>query len=122
MSDMTLTQEQERLLNSIIANLEGLHVLSETPGSGKSFFIKYITQYFQWKGKTVVLSRTTGAAALRLCKTANTIHTTFRIPIQGYLFCLPKPSKVLNKIKTSDVIIIDEMSMMTSYVLCAREQ
>jgi hypothetical protein len=31
-------------------------------------------------------------------------------------------SKVLNKIKTVDVIIIDKMAMMTSYVLCAIEQ
>jgi hypothetical protein len=34
----------------------------------------------------------------------------------------PKLSKVLYKIKTSDVIVIEEMSMMTSYVLCAIEQ
>jgi DNA replication protein DnaC len=121
-SEMTLTQEQEGVLDSIMANPEGLHVLTGTPGSGKSFFIKYITQYLQLKGKTILLSGTTGATARRLSKTANTVHTTFRIPTRGYLSCLPKSNKILDKIKTSDVIIIDEMSMLTSYVLCVIEQ
>jgi type II secretory ATPase GspE/PulE/Tfp pilus assembly ATPase PilB-like protein len=45
LSDMTLTQEPESVLDSIMANPKGLHVLTGTSGSGKSFFIKYITQY-----------------------------------------------------------------------------
>jgi hypothetical protein len=60
--------------------------------------------------------------ARQLNKTANMVHTTFRIPTRGYLSCLPEPSKVLDKIKTSNVIIIDEMSMMTSDVLYTIEQ
>jgi hypothetical protein len=63
-----------------------------------------------------------GAGARRLNKTANTVHTTFRIPTRVYLSCLLEPSKILDKIKTSNVIIIDEISMMTNYVLCAIEQ
>jgi hypothetical protein len=74
------------------------------------------------KGKTILLSGTTGATSQRVSISANTIHTIFRIPTRGYLSCLPEPSKVLDKIKTSNVIIIDEMSMMTSYVLCAIEE
>ena len=34
----------------------------------------------------------------------------------------PEPSPVLTKLKNADVIIIDEMSMMTSNMLCAMEQ
>jgi type II secretory ATPase GspE/PulE/Tfp pilus assembly ATPase PilB-like protein len=41
-SDMTLTEEQKDDLDSILANSKGLHVLTGTLGSGKSFFIKYI--------------------------------------------------------------------------------
>jgi tRNA uridine 5-carbamoylmethylation protein Kti12 len=63
-----------------MANPKALHVLTGTPGSGKIFFIKYITQYLQLKDKIVLLSGTTRAAIRRLSKTTNMIHTTFQIP------------------------------------------
>ena len=122
LSDMMLTQEQESVLDAIMANPKGLHVLTKTPGNGKSFFIKYIIPYLSVKGKTVLLSETMGAASRRLSRLANTVHTTFRIPTRGYLYCLSKSSKVLNKMKTSNVIIINKVSMMTSYMLFAIEQ
>ena len=63
-----------------------------------------------------------GVAAQRLSKITNTVYTTFRIPTVWYLSCLLELNKVLDKIKTIDVIIIDKMSMMTSYVLCTIKQ
>ena len=70
----------------------------------------------------VILSATTGAAALWLSKSASIVHAVFRIPTHGYLFVLHEPSPVLTKLKNANVIIIDEMSMMTSNMLCAVEQ
>ena len=70
----------------------------------------------------MTLSATTGAAALRLSKSAFTIHTVFHIPTHGCLSVLPKSSPVLTKLKNADIIIIDEMSMITSNMLCAVEQ
>jgi ATP-dependent exoDNAse (exonuclease V) alpha subunit len=64
---------------------------------------------------------TTGAAALRLCPTASTAHTLFRIPSRGYLSPLQEPSIVLERLQMADVIIVDEMSMMTSYMLSTIE-
>ena len=64
---------------------------------------------------------TTGAAALRLTPTASTTHTLFRIPSRGYLSPLQEPSIVLERLQLANVIIIDEMSMMTSYMLCTVE-
>ena len=116
-----LTQEQEGIFDSIMATPKDLHVLTGTLGSSKSFFIKYITRYFQLEGKTILLLGTTGAIVRWLSRTTNTVHTTFRIPTQKYLSCLIRSSKILNKINTSYEIIIDKMSMMTSYVLCAIE-
>jgi hypothetical protein len=46
----------------------------------------------------------------------------FKIPIKGYLIIIIKPSTTLEIIKQADVIVIDEMSMMTSIVLCPIEQ
>jgi ATP-dependent exoDNAse (exonuclease V) alpha subunit len=98
-----------------------LHVLTGTPGSGKTFFVKYLAQYFQTQNKIVLLSATTGAAALRLSSNASTTHILFRIPSRGYLTPLPEPSTVLERLQSADVIVIDEMSMMTSYMLCTVE-
>ena len=64
---------------------------------------------------------TTGNAALRLCPTASTTHTLFCIPSRGYLFPLKEPSIVLERLQMADVIIINEISMMTSYMLCTVE-
>ena len=59
---------------------------------------------------------------MRLNKTANIVHTTFHIPTCGYLSTLFEPSKVIDRLQDVDVIIIDEMLMMTSYMLCTMEQ
>ena len=121
-ANMILTEEQQHVMDNILQNSHRLHILTGTPGSGKTFFVKYIAQYFQKHNKKVTLSATTGAAVLRLSKSASTIHTVFRIPTHGYLSMLPKPSPVLTKLNNANVIIIDEMSMMTSNMLCAVEQ
>ena len=46
-SDMTLTNEQQYVFDNVIQNHVGLHILTGTPGSGKTFFIKYLAQHFQ---------------------------------------------------------------------------
>ena len=91
LSDMMLTPDQQRVLHVILQNPTGLHVLTGTPGSGKTFFVKYLAQYFQIQNKLVLLSATTGATALRMSSTASTAHTLFRISSRGYLSPLPEP-------------------------------
>ena len=118
---MTLTPDQQRVFYVILQNPTGLYVLTGTPGSGKTFFVKYLAQYFQTQNKLVLLSATTGAAALRLSSTASTTHTLFRIPSRGYLSPLPEPSTILERLHNANVIVIDEMSMITSYMLCTVE-
>ena len=82
LSDMMLIPDQHVFL-AILQNPTGLHVLTGTPGSGKTFFVKYLAQYFQTQNKLVLLSATTSAAALRLSSTASTTHTLFRIASRG---------------------------------------
>jgi hypothetical protein len=67
---MKLTQEQEAIFDSIMVQPNGLYILTETPRSGKSFFIKYIIQYFQSEGQKVLLLETTGVAAGWLSRTS----------------------------------------------------
>ena len=47
------------------------------------------------------------------------MHTHFRIPICGYLYALCQPNVTLQRLKEADVLIIDEMSMMTNNTLNA---
>ena len=119
---MVLTEEQQHVMDNILQNSHGLHILTSIPRSGKTFFVKYITQYFQKHDKKIILSATTWAVTLRLSKSAFTVHTVFRIPTHGYLSVKPEPSPFLTKLKDANVINIGEMSLMSSNMLCAVEQ
>jgi hypothetical protein len=99
-----------------------LHVLTTTIGSGKTFFVKYITQHFQTLGKNVLLSAIMNIITFLLCSIVIIVHIAFHIPVQGYLSILPTPNNVIKKLKIVNLMIIDEMSMMTSNILCIMEQ
>jgi len=78
----------------LINETKWLHVLEGTPRSGKKFFVKYLTLYFQTQGKNVLLTTTTRVVALRLSQHACTIHIQFRIHVRGYLYILSQPSNI----------------------------
>jgi hypothetical protein len=69
--------------------------------------------YFQTQNKNLLLTR---AATLQLSQHACTVHTQFKILIHGYIFVLPQPSDILQTLKYTHVIIIDEMSMMINTI------
>jgi hypothetical protein len=74
------------------------------------------------QGNFFLLTTIIGAVTLQLSEHACTTHTQFRIPICGYPFTLLEHSNILQTLQNAHVIIIDEMSMMTSTMLCAIEQ
>ena len=80
-----LTEAQQRIMDNIVQNLQGLHIFTNTPESGKLFFVKYIAQYFQIHNKRVICFGSSRAIALRLSKSASTVHTMFCIRTHGYL-------------------------------------
>jgi hypothetical protein len=121
-SMMKLNDEQQRVFDSITKNPHGLHILASTPKSGKTFFVKYITHHFHMHGKNVLLLVTTCVATLFLSAFVITMHTAFCIPTCGYLLVFPEPHNVKKKLKSTNVIIIDEMLMMTNNMLCIVEQ
>jgi hypothetical protein len=71
------------------------------------------------QGKNVLLIATIRIATIWLSQHACTTHIQFRILVHGYFFTLLKPSNILQTLKNVHVIIIDEMSMVTSTMLCA---
>jgi hypothetical protein len=82
--------------------------------------VKYLTR--QTQGKNLLLPVSIGLATLWLSQHVCIIHTQFRIHAHSCLSVLPQLSNILQSLKYANVIIIDEMSMMTNIMLCAIEQ
>ncbi len=118
----TLNKEQKHIFELLTSTNKGLHTLQGPLGSGKTFFVKYLTHQLQLQGKNVLFLATTRVAALRLSPHACIVHSLFKIPIKGYLTTIIKPSSTLETLKQANLIVIDEMFMMTSIVLCTIEQ
>jgi hypothetical protein len=84
--------------------------------------VKYLIHQLQLQGKKVLLLATIGATTLPLSPHACTMHSMFKIPIRGYLITIIEQTSTLKMLKQAYLIVIDEMSMVTSIVLCAIEQ
>ena len=103
-----LNDEQKKVFASFIS---GANIfLCGKGGSGKSYLTRYILDYCQTKGKSVLVCAPTGIAALNIG--GSTIHRVFNVPariIQQGERCYNK--KKLETISKADVIVIDEISM-----------
>jgi ATP-dependent exoDNAse (exonuclease V) alpha subunit len=91
--------------------------MSRTPGSGKTFFIRYLTEYYILLKKKVILIATIGNVASKLSSKTSTIHDTFHVQCKGYVQPLQELNVEFQIFKEVDIIIIDEMSMMMSTLL-----
>jgi hypothetical protein len=67
--------------------------------------------------KKVILIRTTRCATSRLSSKASIVLNLFHIQCKGYVRPLQKLSVEFQILKEADIIIIDEMSMMTNLLL-----
>ncbi len=91
--------------------------MSRTPSSGKIFFIQYLIQYCMLLKKKVIFITTIGCATSRFNSKTSTIHNTFHIQCNGYVQPLQEFCVEFQIFKEANIIIIDEMSMMTSTLL-----
>jgi hypothetical protein len=115
---MQLTPEQEAVAAALLADPHGLHCLSGPPGSGKSFLTQHLVHHLRKVGKVVVLSAMTGTAAVRLSSYARTTHSTFSIPVgSGYVNNLQPGTPAFEMLAAADIVIVDEMSMLTQKLL-----
>lgn len=116
-TDAQLTNAQAVVYNNLFG-AHGPHLLSGAPGAGKTFLTQYMVKRWSLQGKKIILCATTGAAACRLSRSASTVHGTFAIPKRGkYLTPLVSSSELYIRLTQADVIIIDEMSMLTASIL-----
>ncbi len=84
--------------------------------------MKYLTHQLELQGEKVLLLIITRVANLQLSPHACTVNSMFKIPIRGYLIIIIEPSSTLETLKQPNLIVIDEMSMMASIVLCVIEE
>ena len=100
----------------------GLLVITGGPGTGKTTTINSIIKYFESEGMDIFLAAPTGRAAKRMSETtgyeARTIHRMLELSggMEGGAAGFERNEQ--NPLET-DVIIIDEMSMVDITLLCA---
>jgi hypothetical protein len=113
--NVELSGEQASIFAALTApGCCGMKAVRGVPGAGKTLLAKSLAVRFESQGKKVMLAASTGAAASRLSKRARTVHSGFSIPARGELQYLPPTDATFQSLLSSDVIIIDEYSMLTS--------
>jgi hypothetical protein len=117
--DKPFTPHQQAAVDALLHQRVGLAVLSGGPGCGKTFVVQKLTRLLRAQGRTVHLSASTGAAAVRLSRFATTNHTAFNLPVyQQFGSRALRPVRStdahVQALQVADVFFIDEFSMMTS--------
>lgn len=110
--------QQEQAIQHI---QDGKNVFLTGPaGSGKTFVLQQCIDWLKAQGKTVAITASTGIAATHLGGT--TIHSWAGIGIKDYLSPqdidnLQQKEHLYKRFRMTDVLIIDEISMLHSYRL-----
>ena len=113
---MTLNTDQ---LHGFEAIKEGKNIFLTGPaGTGKSHLIRHIVHWAESVGKRIAVTAMTGCAALLLGTHASTLHRwagfgIAREPADVLAVQALKKPFIKRKWKTTDILIVDEVSMMT---------
>ena len=108
--DQTVAFEHVRLGKNLF--------LTGPAGAGKSFLIQHIVEWASQAGKRVAVTALTGCAALLLGPTAKTLHSWAGIGLgkdsaESLCGTISKNVKAKRRWKNTEILIIDEISMMT---------
>lgn len=116
---MELDEHQATAVKEAIRN--GLLIITGGPGTGKTTTINTIIRYFEMEGMDIFLAAPTGRAAKRMSETtgfeARTIHRMLELN-GGMEGNAGFERNETNPLET-DVIIIDEMSMVDITLMCS---
>lgn len=111
-TNMSLDEHQVEAVKEAARN--GLLIITGGPGTGKTTTINTIIKYFEMEGMDIFLAAPTGRAAKRMSETtgfeARTIHRMLELS-RGAEGLAAFERNATNPLET-DVIIIDEMSMV----------
>lgn len=114
---LTLTGEQHTLFQKI-ENTNDHYFIQGQAGTGKSTFIRYLQEHTH---KKIRLLCPTAIAALHIGGV--TIHSFFQLPLRDFLVSdqLDLKKKTINLLKKTDLIVIDEISMVRPDILDAMD-
>lgn len=120
--DIELEEQQRTAVTEAAGN--GLLIITGGPGTGKTTIINTIIKFFESEGMEILLAAPTGRAAKRMTETtgyeAKTIHRMLELSKlsedQENKFSFERNES--NPLET-DVLIIDEMSMVDLYLIHA---
>jgi ATP-dependent exoDNAse (exonuclease V) alpha subunit len=115
--EMQPNEEQAAVEATLLQGASGIAVLSGGPGTGKTFLTRRLIHQWRQAGRSVVVAATTGAAASRISKAAQTVHSAFNIPLDGmYLGSMKSYTDLFQRLQKAEIIVIDEMSMLSSSI------
>lgn len=123
--DEMQTRLDERQYTAVIeAARNGVFILTGGPGTGKTTTINTMIRYFEGEGMSIALAAPTGRAAKRMTETtgceASTIHRLLELNgnMEERAQSVQFERNEQNPLET-DVVIIDEMSMVDIYLMHA---
>lgn len=117
--------EQQEVIDIIVEELQSSRVdkrqfyISGSAGCGKTFVYQYLLAYCRSRGMRAIAVASTGIAAT-LLEGGQTAHSAFQIPVpltSRDIMALRPDSSVGQSIINSDIIIWDEISMISSAIL-----
>jgi ATP-dependent DNA helicase PIF1 len=116
-----LTEEQQKAFDAIV---QGKSIFITGPGgTGKSFLLKYLYHHIPERtGKYIDITALTGCAALLIGRFAKTVHSWAGIglgrdPAPSLAVSIKRSGKCLRRWLGADILVIDEVSMMTCELL-----
>lgn len=110
-----LNKKQQSIVRTFLSG-SNLAILTGFPGTGKSAVTKTIMEFCEDHGISVLLCAPTGKAANRLGPKAMTIHRALDCKFVGSSVVFKKNE--MNPLK-EQVIIVDESSMLDTYLTCS---
>lgn len=108
---------QTDFFNVIRSGKKGLFILTGPGGTGKTHLLRTLIHAFRCDNQPFLVSAASGAAAVRVTRTAQTNHACFKIPVRGGLVDLSLANPQHNAIATAQCFILDECSMLTQVML-----
>lgn len=119
--ELGLNAEQQAAFDAVI---RGESVFITGPGgTGKSYLLQSLyAKYKSYTGKTMCVTAMTGCAALLLGPWAKTLHSWAgigigRVPAATIANSIAKDSRKKKRWRSTDCIVIDEVSMLTPHLL-----
>lgn len=116
LQDGSVTPDQKEAVDAILGNnIKGLFLLTGGPGTGKTYLSRVLASLFHHQGLKTLMCASTGAAAVRLSRTAQTAHYTLGLAKHTLYMSDLRANDIRRAVLVqADVIIVDEFSQLSA--------